>query len=1142
MKISGLYATLLMLIAFLWSEKTSALSSSFYASNSVLAQGKWYKVGVQKDGFYKLTYADLKKMGITNPAKVQIRGYGGRMLSEDFSKTYYDDLPQVALWINKGADGIFNDGDYLLFYGQGTLGWTRTATEFVHTNNPYSDTGYYFVGEGDSDATSIEKTEGGANSSNEVVVNTYNDFIIHEQDRVNLLESGRAFYGESFENTTSRDFSIHVPGIVSWNGYTYNFVMKPSSTTQLTFKLNGETLNTRTITANTSSYSAGTDIQQYVQGVSAVQESNTFTFSVSQSGVKNVHLNYFRLYFRRKLQPYGATTLFRNDISSVSHLYQIANPANGNLLVFDVTNPILPVWLESQKGDKMVSFRTDNDNTQKEYALVDLSQSIPSPIMVGAVSNQNLHASQSADMVIIVPSVFKAYAERLAKAHSENSGLTSLLVNPDEIYNEFSSGMPDATAYRRFMKMLYDRGTTDADRPKYLLLFGAGTYNNKFINSSLSDAEKRCYLLTYQSEASLSETSSFVTDDYFGFLQDEGALRLGDAKLNLGIGRLPVRSQADAEVVLGKILAYMNNQDYGIWQNNICFVADDAVAGSNNSPSVELSHIRQSNKYANIVETNHPQFIVNKVYLDAYKRVVQSNGNRYPDAQADMFAKLNAGQLILNFVGHGSPRDWAHEYILTLPDIQAMNNKRLPLWVTATCDFSRFDANGLSGGEAALINPKGGAIALLSTVRVVYISNNDVMSTHIYNNIFQRDGEKPLRFGDIIKNAKLSFTSADDNKLRFLLLGDPALRLAYPDSTYKAKITLVNGAAADGSTVNIPSLGEVNISGILVDADGEQLTDFDGNASVVVFDSQQDLTTRDNGGTGSHFAYTDYLNRLYSGVVPVSKGAFSVNFVVPKDIMYASKQGKVSILAWNADGKQAQGSFFNYTVNGTNPDAVEEKTAPQIVQLYLNTPQFVSGDKTNTTPMFYALVRDDTGINLSGGIGHNIELIVDGEKHYNLTSQFVLTGASTKEGYVNFSLPTLSEGYHTLKFVVWDVWNNATEHTIDFWVTDSYEAKLITFDVARNPVKSEARLLLSSNVPGSAVSVRYDVYTLSGRHLFTHTETGSTDLMNNHEYVWDLRAANGMRVHPGVYVCRATITIDGNYEHAKAVKLLVLAQ
>ncbi len=1116
-----------------------AKDASFYAANSVLSSGSWTKIRISSDGVYKLTYDDLIGMGLRNPGHVQIRGYGGWMLDEDFSANYYDDLPEISIWMSKGADGVFNQGDYVLFYGRGPLKITRSGIDFVQTNNPYSNYGYYFVTEGQDEPKQMASIPSLTNF--DIDVTTYSDYMIHEKDDVNLLESGREFYGENFYLNNSHDISFNIPGIASWGGYYFNFILKPSSPVNLAFGLNNKNLYTRTVGANTNTYSAATSINQYIAGVSSVSETNVFNMALSSSAVKNSYLNFLRVYFKRKLQPYNAVTFFRNDLDGLIRRYLIANAAE-NMVVFDVTDNISPSVQETSYADGRLSF-SSKASSLREYALVDLSKDIAKPDVVGKIANQNLHALPKYDMIIISPEIYKSYAQKLADLHYEKDGLSSIVVDPNEIYNEFSSGNPDATALRRFLKMFYDRGTSDFNRPQYLLLFGTGTYNNRFINSSLSDSAKSNYLVTFQSANSLSETGSFVTDDYFGFLQEEGALNIASAKLCLGIGRLPARNVKDAQVFLDKISLYMKDSIYGIWKNNICFLADDAVAATGYTPSTEMYHEKQSDKYAEYVQTKYPNFVTNKIYEDSFRRIEQSNGYRYPDAQADLKRKLNSGQLVLNYVGHGSTRDWAHEYILKFEDIQSLANKHFPLWITATCDFSRFDGETVSGGEAALTNAQGGAIALLSTVRVVYIANNDSMSSNIYKNIFERDNGKALRFGDMIRKSKLSFTTNDENKVRFQLLGDPALRLSYPDQTYKVKVTSINGADVSISdTLTLSALSTVKISGQILDSNNSLVNDFTGKLSSVVFDALQDLKTRDNGGDGSVFNYKSYLNSIYSGTVDVKNGIFDYEFKVPKDIAYTENHGKMSFYAWEDGGRSAQGVFHAYKVNGTNATASADTSGPLIKSLYLNSPDFVSGGSVNVTPTFHVDLSDENGINLSSGLGHTVNLIVDRQTQYDITSHFESGTSSAKEGYIDYTLPELAEGVHSLKFTVWDVYNNYSEQQADFVVVNNGKAYASEFSFRKNPVVGSADFLFSTDARATDISVRYDVYSPNGELVWSHRQSGPSATMGNYAYSWDLKAISGESIRPGVYPCKATVYINGNQQSTKTLKLIVLAQ
>lgn len=1132
----------ILLFFVLWVSLSFAIlakDASFYASNSVLNSGNWYKIRVDSDGIYKLTYDDILKMGISNPSHVQIWGYGGWMLDEDFSSTYSDDLPQVAVWMNKGADGVFNQGDYLLFYARGSVKWVRSDGEFVQTNNPYSNSGYYFVTEGTAGPMLMDSISEVDTPS--VDVTSFSDYQIHEKNKVNILQSGREFYGENFTTNNSQDFNFTVPGIVSWLGYGFNFVAKPSSSVNLSVRLNNTLLYSRSIAANTNTYSSATSIVQYLGGASTAVENNVFNITLGSTSIPNSYLNYLRVYFKRKLQSYAAVTFFRNDIDSLSERYIVDN-ATQDMLVFDVTGNTTPLVCPTSYSGTQLTFSNDA-STQHEYALVDLSKDIPKPDVVGSVSNQNLHGLSAYNLIIIAPKAYQTYAQQIADLHTQYDGLTVLVVDPVEIYNEFSSGTPDATAYRRFLKMFYDRGTGDVDRLQYLLLFGDGTYNNKFIDSQLTEEQKSNYLLTYQSTNSLSLTSSYVTDDYFGFLQEDGALTIVSAKLCLGIGRLPARDANDAQVYVDKISAYLKDESPGLWENNICFLADDAVGGSGYLPATEMYHEKQSDSYASYVEEKYPSFNVNKIYEDSYKRVSQTNGYRYPEAQADLIDKLTQGQLLLNYVGHGSSSSWTHEYIMKKKDFQSLENKHLPLWITATCDFSCFDADETSGGEVVLNNSKGGAIALLSTVRTVYIANNDSMSSKVYKCIFERDNGKALRFGDIVRKSKLLFTVDDDNKIKFQLLGDPALRLSYPDDTYHVKLTSINDQdVSDADTIQFSALSKVQIDGQIVDQNNNLVSDFNGKLSSLIQDALQDLQTRDNGGDGSVFKYKDYLNSIYSGTVDIQNGSFTIEFVVPKDIMYTNGHGKMSFYAWEEAGRKAQGYFSKYKVFGTNSAAQVDNSSPVIRSLFLNSSDFVSGGTVNTTPTLHAQLDDDNGINLSTGLGHTINLILDGTTEYELTSNFVSSDNSSKTGSVDFMFPELTEGEHVLKLTAWDIYNNHVDSTLTFVVKDNNKSYLYNVTVEPEAVKSSANFLFSTDAVSTSVSLLYKVYSNDGELVWTHKLTGSSESASGYSCSWNLKKSTGEIVAPGIYKCKATVLINGREQNTKEIKFVVLAQ
>lgn len=1150
-----------LFLVFCWLFAVSLFSQqndgSRYTSNSVLSQGDWYKISVTKGtGIYKLTYEELQRMGLSNPANVKLHGYGGWMLDEDFTKPYVDDLPEISVWMSTDRAN-FGRGDYILFYARGDVKWeyNETTQLFEHTQNPYSQESFYFVRESPEGPLLMDSQP--SLSSSGTILTSFDDYFLYEKEEVNIGNTGRKYYGDNFGSNKSQDFRLSLEGITNDPAtIQYDFVAKvPTSAAFLDVSLNGAKIREDFVLPVTGNL-------YYTHGITTSGSLNitnladrdllNLTFRDGPFRATNTYLDFIRVNYKKQLKPYGAVTLFRSKVLE-DVTYQISEASN-SLLVFDVSENTKTKVQTSEISGSALTFSVSNADI-KEYALVDISKigDIPSPELVGKVDNQNLHALSSADMIIIVQPELREYAQILAGLHNEDSGLTSHIIDPQQIYNEFSSGKPDATAYRRFMKMFYDRSVTSGDKPKYLLLFGGGTYDNQLTRSAWTEEEKKSMLLTYQSEESLVETISYVTDDYFGFLDDndgirDNRIRWEVATLDIGIGRLPVRTKNEAAIVVEKIKNYMLNTNKGIWQNNITFVADDLISNQY-SPETEGMHIKDAENLSKAIIERYPDFIVNKIYEDAYERVVEANGARYPDATQALIDRINNGTLVLNFIGHGSARDWTHERLFTYADIQALNNDKHGLWITATCDFSRFDDDRQSAGELAILNRTGGAIGLFSTVRVVYITDNTRMNASINKYLLERKDGKPARLGDIMKDAKSDpELEGNANKLRFLLLGDPALRLNIPDDTYRVRVEEINDFDFSDEDINIRALDNVTIRGSIVTNTGDVATQFNGILESVVFDALQDLKTRGNSspsrpGNYNPTEYSDYANTLFSGRVEVKDGLFEINFTAPKDILYTGNKGKISFLAYDNDGiNKAQGSFYNYTVGSTNSDTPDEFNPPVIEKMFLNEISLLENNNVyvNTSPKFYAEISDDTGINLSSGIGHNIALIIDGKTEYDLTSYFMNEGGSTKRGSVSFNLPELALGNHYLEFRVWDVLNNSViSGPVDFIVSNDITPSGYSFEIWGNPARNETRFVFSTEVPSTDVNIKLSVYTISGRMVWNHEERGSIDTLNGYSYTWNLNGDSGGRVLPGVYICRGEITINGKVSSIKSKKLIV---
>lgn len=1118
---------ILCALLFVFGLLTSAWAdSSRYASESVLNSGKWVKIQVAEDGIYKLTAADLKKMGFSNLDKVAVYGYGGWPLDEDFSTTYIDDVPEVAVW---------RSADYLLFYGKGPRKWEYSSSDksFIHTNNPYSNYGYYFVTEKETTGRTMEKAASAAGAT--LQVTTFDDYVLHEEELVSVNSSGRELYGESFTSTLSRDFTISVPGITNDEGKaTLSFISRGNGT--ITMNVDGNALISGSVSVPSDEYEVARELYRERAWMADKGETVKVNIGYSTTGHKNVHLNYFRLQMKRQLKVYDNYTFFRSLSARGNASRFVIQGADASTLVFDVTDGVNPQQMETSLNGTELSFSIPASASLREFVVVKPSQ-IKAPVTIGEVANQNLHALPQQDMIIIAQPNFTTQAERLAEAHRTKDNLTVRVVTPESIYNEFSSGTPDATAYRRFMKMFYDRKTSEADAPKYLLLFGDGSFDNRKLTSAWKSVDMSNMLLTYQTENSLS-SQSYVIDDYFGFLDDaDNKKSLQNKKLCLGIGRFPIRTVEQATQMVDKVISYMENKNTGSWKNNLCFMADDG----SNTDGFMTEHMEFADQLAGYVESEHPEFLVNKLYYDAYKK--DMTAGTYPDVRSGLQKLLKDGLLLFNYTGHGGTTALSDEKVLTQTDINQFTYTHLPVWVTATCDFTRFDDLNTSAGEDVFLNKSSGGIALFTTVRVAYSRPNFPINDNVIRNLFERNNGRRRTLGEVMQATKNTLSSV--YKLGFCLIGDPAVKMAYPE--FGMKVTTVNGQSVDGNSISFKALEKITVEGEVLDVSGQLVTDFTGIVNPTVKDSKVTVTCLKNSNKDDSpaFTFTDYPNTIFIGNDSVRNGKFSFTFTVPKDISYSNLQGKMNLYAVDTEsGNEAQGNFDNFIVGGTSDTAETDTIGPEIRALYLNDTTFVDGGQVNTTPYFVAELWDKSGVNITGSsVGHDMMLVIDESTvlSYNLNSYYELLPGEDGTGIVKFPIPALEPGKHTAEFWVWDILNNSTVRTFTFEVVEGLKPFL--FDVIATPgiAREQVTFHLMHNRPESRMRVGIMVYDLAGRQLWKHEESGTSGLFENYTVSWDL-TSGGARMRPGVYIYRAAISTDNSKDATKARKFIILGE
>ena len=775
-----------------------------------------------------------------------------------------------------------------------------------------------------------------------------------------------------------------------------------------------------------------------------------------------------------------------------------------------------------------------------EIPFAGFGKEVPAAQYVYGITNQDHHADPLADMVIIIPTSQKLLkqAQRLKEFHESHDSLRVNIVPADELYNEFSSGTPDANAYRRYLRMLTDKATKAEDMPKYLLLFGDCVWDNRMLTSDCRKLNPDDYLLCHESEDSFSEVYCYVSDSWLGII---GEGKGGDPKTELqdiAVGRFPVTTAEEAKIMVDKTINYMKNENAGAWQNTLMFMGDD---GNDNL------HMKDANEVADDVATLYPDYLIKKVMWDAYTLETSSTGNTYPEVTRIIKQQQNAGALIMDYAGHGSQTQISHESVLKITDFENFRNANLPLWVTASCDIMPFDGVVSTVGESALLNANGGAVAFYGTTRTVFAQENKYINRAFMRRVLSTVNGKPITIGeahrlaqnDVITGAaKEGESDRTQNHLQYSLLGDPALSLNFP--TMKVVLDSINGIACE-RTDTMPKLKAGSIARIAGHIEGK--TDYQGVVTATVRDSKELITCKLNNTKEADkaFQFYDRQKTLYQGSDSVSNGKFSFSFAVPKDINYSDATGLLNLYSISNDKTmRAHGTSEKFTVGGS-VESRNDSIGPSIY-CYLNSPSFVDGGDVNTTPFFVAKLSDRDGINAAGsGIGHDLQLVIDGDmtKTYNLNDYFTYDFGTYTSGSTYYSIPELAPGKHQLTFRAWDIQNNSSTTTLNFNVVSGLRPSLFDIGVTENPAKTSTTFIVSHDRRESNMDVVIELFDTSGRQLWRHAESG-IPTSDTYTVTWNLSVDGGRPLGTGVYLYRVKVASEGSSYTSKAKKLIVV--
>ncbi|MCK4568983.1 MAG: type IX secretion system sortase PorU, partial [Bacteroidales bacterium] len=1060
--------------------------SSSFVDNSVLATGSWFRIATDETGIYRITYEDLTNMGISpaslDPEKIRIFGNGNGIVPEKNSVERLDDLLENSIYVYGEEDGVFDEDDYILFYGQSSIWWNYVPFSgygiFTHDINPYTDKTYYFLNINDLPGKRIPLAEYQGLSPT-VYISEFSDYAVHENDTVNILKTGREWYGELFSEQTSYEYSFNFPNISEDYKLSLMTNIAAHSTTESNYDFYyGEQ---HLLKAPISKIIIGTTVYAWTSTPDTVGfyplQGDNVTIRVDYDkpvSTSTGWMNYIAINARRKLIFTGPFMPFRDHLGfgpgEVAE-YKLSGAGDG-LIVWDVTDPFnITRQSGDLSGDKFI-FLAPADEIQ-EFIAFDGS-GFNSVEFIEQVENQNLHAYDPQDYIILTHPDFMEQAQRMLALHRDLDQIEGFIVTPQKIYNEFGSGKQDPAAIRDFVRMLYEKADP-ASKPKYLLLLGDASYDFK---DRVPDNTN--FVPAYQSLEALKLSYSFVTDDFFGLLDPGDGLNAWGKSVEIGIGRFPVHTVEQADAMVDKVESYLTMKPNVLapWRNDIYFIAD---YGDQNT------HFTQAEKLQQMVDTGYQEYNRLKIYVDAFPEVSSSSGNQYPEVNNTIDHMMGRGGLIVNYTGHGGERGWSKAGILDIPMINSWTNRdRLPLFITATCEFSRYDDPSLiSAGELVFLNPGGGSIGLLTTSRLSWADPNFRLNKAIYKFMFKQVDGEYYRIGDIIRLAKTDQNNGTNIK-NFVLLGDPAMQLVYPE--YNIETTVVNGIEVEWyNTDTLNSLSEVNIQGVITDLNGDTVKDFNGIIYPKLFDKDVMMSTLGNDLGSLPAQFYVMGQKLYDGKVSVAKGVFSINLFMPENMVMDIGYGKVSYYAYDTVNHRDANGYYEVYIGGVNPDATPDHDGPEM-NLYMNNTDFVSGGLTDSDPVFLAYLFDEHGVNFTGnGIGRDITLTLDHDPLTTVVINDIFDPDldSYQSGWISFPYSALDDGIHTLTLKAWDNMNNASEETIKFEVSVNGPLALTGVRNYPNPFSDITHFVFDHNKPGNSFDLEIRIFNINGQHVRT---------------------------------------------------------
>jgi len=1156
-----------------------SMPDNIMEGNSPLASGIWYKIPITRDGIHQLDRTYLQTLGVNvaniDPRNIQIWGTNGYELPL-LNSAPRPQFSQIPIIVTGESDGRLDAADVVLFYGNSPNRYVFNSNDnqFTHRVHPYSKTNYVFLTIGNEPGIRLSETQTSAPTSR--TITTFRDFIWKEEELRrpdNRTKSGYQWLGQQFSTEsfarTQPIITDTIPGFVQGSSIdvVVEFAARATSVSRFDVRYGNSVIGTSTITSvgdlNRSDGRAA-NTARLSRTIQNVNLSNsifelTATFENSNSGTFG-WLDWIRIWVTRELRPKNNILHYFTPIdgnTSESADFVLRGFSN-RPIVMDVTDPASPVlYATQQNGNEFVVKHVTTPGkrfvAQTQFLRPEQGQQVPSQNLSGI--------NDYPDYIIVTNELLYDEALAFADYRRNNGNWNPVVVKQGQIFNEFSGGVMDIAAIRDYVRFLYLRAGQNPERiPKHLLMFGDATFDYKGIQT---DARLQNHVITYQSEESLDRAVSFGSDDFFVLLDDnEGlwpqpsAINPSPERIDMGVGRFPVQTPQEARLILEKIMNYENPTTFGDWRTLLTFTSDDDI----NSGRAEGDlHVWNADGTAESIDRDQAGVRINKIYQVNYPVINSPLGRLSPEANQAFINSINNGTLAINYSGHGSEQLLSAEQLFKSDDIVRLNNVDKPtIFVTATCDFGRFDdPDDQSGAEKLLLWRNGGAIAAFTTTRVVYTSNSPTsfnfgLNIQLTNQMVRRDEEGlPATLGDIYRRTKNTTVGASFNSRKFILLGDPAMRIGLPRN--QVEITNINETdlTDNNETINLRALDQAVVTGFVSNPDGSINTNYNGEASVQVYDADRFVALRPL-ANGCNFIPNCSIrlqnDLIFNGQVSVTNGMFSSRFIVPNDIAYSDQNGRVLVYSQDPTDADAVGSFSNIVFNGRNPDAINDNTGPDI-QIYLNDTDFVDGGLVSNSPRLIVDLEDQSGINTAGaGIGHELMAYISKRPSENNEKTVILNNFYRSElddftrGRVEYPMDQLDEGYYTIRIRAWDVFNNVSEKETTFQVANPTELAIKNVYNYPNPMNRYTRFVFEHNQAGQEMDVQLRIYTLSGKPVARISRENLITSGNLVQIPWDGRDDDNNLLAAGTYLYHLQVKSDynGNNRTQEKIERIVI--